>query len=145
MHHVPGIYIHICCFYYLLLEGNWVMQLLKTGCIFHCIQDVVARDRFRQNTDPVVNFGRVPLAGAICRLCFKLPVLWSWQAQHVGADKDVIFVSDDDEDVIRVRGWGTLHLNISKSIFCWFLWHKINFRISVTRTINRLTATTRIS
>lgn len=51
------------------------MQLLKTGCIFHCIQDVVAKHRFRQNTDPVANFGRVPLAGAICRLCFMLPVL----------------------------------------------------------------------
>lgn len=60
-----------------------------------------------QNTDSVTRFGCIPLAGAIAGVRFMSPVLSRWRAQQAGADTGVIFVSDEDEDVICVRERGS--------------------------------------
>lgn len=131
------------------VEGNWVMQLFKTGCIFHRMQNVVeARWCYQTKHRFSCKFRWLPtgwcrmyallfVAGALkplapaCRCRYRWHLWnWSWWWRH------------------QCEGtWLTLHLNIKGSIFCSLLRHKISFRISLadTQTINHLTATTSIS
>lgn len=121
--------------------------------IFHCVQDVVGtlllprwcyqtKHRFSCKFPspptgcchvqaPLYAASALKPAGPACGCRYRCHLCkWRWWRCH-----------------LREGTWLTLHLSMRESVFSWFLQHKINFRTSLadTRTINRLTATTRIS
>lgn len=109
---------------------DWVHISPRAGCCWGAPAQTVTlrlpRWCYQTKQSLTCNFQSSP-TDAICTLGFMLAALWSRRARHVGADTDVLFVTEDDEDAVCARGCGSFGTSKSERAFSISVsWHKIN-------------------